>query len=360
MFGISYLLTIILSIATILISIKLFIPAAKRIGLMDYPGGRKNHAHDTPLIGGVAIFCGLCVNLLVLPIASKLYLGMLIGASLLLLVGVIDDLFNIRPKIRILAQTITALCPIFISHDLINHMGCLAFSFDLYLGILAIPFSILFMIGFINATNMLDGQDGLAAGIVFSQLVLLFGVSYYLQQLDLCLLLFAFLLLVGTFLYFNFSLSQHAKIFLGDAGSTFIAFFVAWAAIYLSQIDSNIIKPITFVWVLVLPWIDLVSVCIIRTRQGKSCFAPSHDHIHHLLRRSKVSPSSSTLLLSFLSLFSGLLGFLFAWLRISEGMQVILLFCYAIGYIIITTMLNSYKRNKHYKNDKLQPEEVTL
>lgn len=348
-----YLTTLFSSILTFIICIVVFKPAARRLGLIDLPGGRKTHMQATPLIGGIAIFCGLCVNLVALPLPSYLYQGLLIGALLLLVVGIVDDLYNIKPKFRLIAQVIAALCPIFIGNETINHLGVIVLAHDLYLGPLSIPFSILFTVGFINAINMLDGQDGLAAGVVCSQLFLLFLISNYLQQTELSLLLFIFLLLACIFLCFNIRLPwrKHASIFLGDAGSTLIAFFVAWAATYLAQIDSNIIKPITLVWIIALPWVDLVSVCLIRIRGHRSCFAPSHDHIHHLLQQRNVSVTISTLFLTLLSFTTGIFGCILAWLRIAENIQFFMFIGYFLAYVIMTTLLNSYNNRSFREND---------
>lgn len=324
-------------------SIRFLQPFAKRLGLMDSPGGRKIHQLETPLIGGLAIFLGVVVSSFFLPVASSLYLGLMIGGAILIVVGALDDFFEVRPKNRLYAQIIAILCFIFLDHCSVDYLGKIFFISDLYLNKLSIPVTILLSVGYINAINMLDGQDGLAAGIIFTQALLLFAVSLYLQEFELACLLLVFLSLIFVFLCFNapFPWRDHAIIFLGDAGSNFLGFFIAWSLIYLSQLGSSI-KPVTLLWIVSLPFFDLISVCSIRRREGRSWFEPGHDHIHHLLRHKKISVFFSTVLLSLFSLSLGMIGLLLSWFKVSEGSQLLIFLMVLGAYLIMTTLLRNH------------------
>lgn len=331
-------------------------PFAKRLNLMDHPGGRKHHQHQTPLIGGLIIFLGMCASFISLPIPSTVYLGMMLGTSALIAVGVIDDFIEIRPRFRFVAQIIAAFCLILISHCAINYLGGMFFFPNFYLSALSVPVTVFLVVGFINAVNMLDGQDGLAGGVIFTETLLLFFVSIYLKEFTLSLLLFVFLSLNVVFLCFNAPLPwrRHASIFLGDSGSNFLAFFVAWIVITLSQLESSFIKPVTLAWVVGFPFFDMTSACLIRRRSGKSWFDPSHDHIHHLLQRRNIPLFWSTFGLSMLSLALGSTGFFLAWMHVAEGWQFIL-FLGALGsYLSFTKRLNTDEKEMPYDDGGLQ------
>lgn len=313
------------------------------LGLMDHPGGRKNHLNATPLVGGIAIYIGLCLSLLLLPIASGVFFDMLVGAFLLILIGAADDRFETPPRLRLIVQISALLVLIFIGNHCIHYIGSIFFLPDVHLNKLSIPLTVILGLGFINAINMLDGQDGLAGSIVFTEIILLFLVSAYLNHMAVALILLTFLVLLFIFLCFNapFPWRRHASVFLGDAGSNFVAFFVVWAVIYLSQVESNVVKPITLIWIVAFPFFDMTSACIIRQREGRSWTTAGHDHIHHSLQRRNVPVFWSTFLISAFSMSLGILGLFLAWEAVSEGVQSILYLVCFIGYLMVAGFLNS-------------------
>ncbi|GGI81954.1 MraY family glycosyltransferase [Legionella impletisoli] len=322
-------------------------PLARVLNLMDYPGGRKAHLKATPLIGGIAIFFGLVLSVYYLPISKELYHHVLLGSFILLLIGAVDDRFDIRPRLRLVIQISAIFYMILAGKFCLNYVGEIFYFTDIYLHKISIPLTLILTLGFINAINMLDGQDGLAGGVVLTESLLLFAVSYYLGQTQLALLLLTFIGLLAVFLLFNMPLPwrHRASVFLGDSGSNFMAFFIAWCVIYLSQIESQIIKPITLIWIVAFPFFDMTSACLIRTKQKRSWADPGHDHIHHLLRKFNIPVFWSTFLLSGLSLGYGLLGVLFAWGQVSEGLQSYLyLVCFA-SYLLFTNWLSREHRN---------------
>lgn len=310
--------------------------------LVDYPGGRKNHFDPTSLIGGIAIYAGLCLSLFFLPVPRALFFDMIAGSFLLIFIGILDDRFEIYPWFRLIVQIAAILCLILIGHHGISYIGSIFFLTDVHLGYLSILLTIILGVGFINAINMLDGQDGLAGSVIFTQVILLFLVSLYLRQSPMALILLTFLGLITVFLYFNAPLPwrRNASVFLGDSGSNFLGFFVAWAVICLSQIESEVIKPITLIWIVAFPFFDLTSVCLMREYQGRAWTNPGRDHIHHLLQRKQISIGWSTIFLSGLSLSFGILGLFLAFFNIYEGTQSILFLLLLVAYVLITIVLN--------------------
>ena len=320
---------------------------AKPLGLIDYPGGRKNHEDQTPLIGGIGIFLGLSVAAHFLPVPESMYHHAIVGSFVLLFLGAIDDRFDISPGSRLFTQLGTILYLIFIGHHGISYIGGVFYLSDVHLGLLMIPLTMVLMLGFINAINMLDGQDGLAGSIVLTEASLLCIVSFWVGEEGMGLLLIALIAMLIVFLSFNFPLKfrPHAKVFLGDSGSNFLAFFIAWSVIYLSQVESQTFSPITLIWIVALPFFDMTSACLKRSRQGRSWANAGHDHIHHVLKNKNVSKIRSTLMISFLSFLLGATGLILAYYKISEGFQSYLfLFCY-ITYILIMNKLDNHKKS---------------
>lgn len=327
-----------IAMAATLFCVWLLRPLAHHIGFVDRPGGRKRHSHNTPLIGGVAMFFGFCFALLTLEQSLQPYRGLLAGASLLILMGVVDDFKELRPKLRLVGQLGAALMLTAWSGELISNLGNLFFLGDLQLYLWAFPFTVLFVVGFINAMNMLDGQDGLAGGVALTQCVLLFIISVQqgLHNDTRMLAIIAILLMV--FLGFNMRTPwrKKASIFMGDSGITFIAFSIAWFAIDLSQTNTKAVEPMTILWILAFPLFDLIAVCVYRIRQGKPVLHASRDHFHHVLHVAGMSVQLSTFLLCLLSLILGVVGIIMNYLGVPEGWQFV---CFAVAFTAYMTLV---------------------
>lgn len=342
----AYIQTISMAMVSTLIAIFILNKLATSLGLIDHPGGRKTHARQTPLIGGIAIFIGLTLAAHFHPVSSALYEHVLMGSFVLLLIGALDDRFEVSPKLRMLIQVSAILFLMVMANTGLYYIGSIFYLPDMYLGLLAFPLTVVLMLGFINAVNMLDGQDGLAGGVVFSQVTLLALISYVVGEHALSLLLVSLLAVLSVFLYFNLPMPwrKHAKIFLGDSGSNFLAYFIAWSVIYLSQASTIHIKPMTLIWIVAFPFFDMTSACLKRSLEKRSWADAGHDHIHHLLRLRGMSSIHSTLVIILISTSYGLLGLWLTWHRVSEGLQsLIFLACYG-GYLTST-----YRLGRKYK-----------
>jgi UDP-GlcNAc:undecaprenyl-phosphate/decaprenyl-phosphate GlcNAc-1-phosphate transferase len=325
-----------IAIVAILAFIGLFRRLAIRLGLVDHPGGRKQHERAVPLIGGIAIFFGFCFALLSLPISLQPYRGLIAGSALLLTIGIIDDFRELDSKVRLLGQISAALLLIFWGHNQVSILGDLLFLGDIYLGFWSILFTVILVVGFLNSMNMIDGQDGLAAGVALGQVALLSYLCWHAQRMTDLTVLSILGSLLAVFLLFNmrFPWQKHAVIFLGDAGSTFIAFVVAWFAIAVGQ-SSGAIKPVVILWILAFPVFDLLHVCGIRLIQQKPLLKPGLEHFHYLLQAAGFSVAVSTWILIVLSFALGVIGILLNHFQVPEGWQffawLAVFFCYLWG-----------------------------
>ena len=208
-------------------------PLATFTGLMDYPGGRKTHSNPTPLIGGLGIYLGLLSVSILSPVLMADYQNLLVLSGLVLLIGVIDDLYQIRASLRLLLHSSVALAMTWLAEIQLDSLGDILFIGPVQLGILAVPVTIFATVGVINAVNMSDGLDGLSGGLVTISLVFLSIAA--LVAGESAVLSFSQLLSVAllAFLTFNFRMlwKQSALLYLGDAGSTLLGFILAWLII---------------------------------------------------------------------------------------------------------------------------------
>ena len=336
-----------MAIFTVQTCLYLLKPMAMHVGLVDTPGGRKKHLIAVPLIGGIAIFMGLCFSLLALDISLRDYRGLLAGSAILLLLGILDDFRELRPRVRLIGQCMAAILLMQSGHLMINQLGNLFFFGGVNLGVWSVVVTILFVLGIINATNMIDGNDGLAGAVVLGQGALFLLISRVFHETAHADVLCLFLASIFVFLAYNFPLpwQKHARVFLGDAGSTLLGFIIAWFAVNLLQSSLSLAymhyNPVTILWVLAYPLFDLTSVIFHRLRSGNSPFLPSRDHLHFMLIDLGVKKSVITVTLVCFSWGIGLIGILLANQFISESWQAVMFATTLIIYLSMTTFLKS-------------------
>ena len=237
---------------------------AVKIGLIDHPGGRKKHPQPVPNVGGIAMFIGFAFACLTLHVSLYPYRSLFASGALLTLVGAVDDMRELSPKMRIIAQFFAACFMIFWGNVVLQQFGNFFTLSDIHLGYWGVLLSIFAVVGLINAVNMLDGADGLAGGLTFIQLLLLCYVAYHARRYDDAKVIFLIASVVLTFLWFNFPRKNtSAKIFMGDAGSMWLGFVLTWFCISLSQPPHVSANPATFVWIMAVPIFDLINVFIL-------------------------------------------------------------------------------------------------
>jgi UDP-GlcNAc:undecaprenyl-phosphate GlcNAc-1-phosphate transferase len=261
-------------------------PIALGVGLVDRPGGRKLHIGAVPLVGGAAILIALLIGRLVFRVPWPAWMGAyLIACIAIVLMGILDDRFELKRRLRILLGVACALLIVLYGGLRITHLGALFDGGDVRLDDLAAAFSVVGIVGVMNGANLLDGANGLAGGVCLIAL-LAFAMAAGVTGAggtQLTLVLFA-----GAtcgFLVFNFRLrhSRPALAFLGDAGSLLLGFTLAVAAIHLTQRAGPHLSPIGAVWVCGVLVLDTVSLMARRMARGKNPFSADRYHLHHLL-----------------------------------------------------------------------------
>ncbi len=269
---------------------------ACRAGLIDVPGGRRQHTNAVPLVGGLAIAIGLFLVFALRGSTAPAPPTLLASMLVVLTGGVIDDRHELSARVKLLFQIVAASLLTEFGGTLLVHVGALVSPKLLGLGVAwAAPFTVLGIVGVMNGMNMIDGADGLAGGVALSAL-LWFGVAAGWAGLTghasfIALLACA----VSAYLCFNAGgpLARRYKVFLGDAGSLLIGLLLAWIAIELAMGPFHAIKPITAVWILGVPICDSVSLMLRRIAHRRSPFSADREHLHHLLQEAGLSPASA-------------------------------------------------------------------
>ncbi|NRP15381.1 undecaprenyl-phosphate alpha-N-acetylglucosaminyl 1-phosphate transferase [Marinobacterium sp. xm-a-152] len=279
-------------------------PFAVAIGLVDRPSARKLHSGSVPLIGGIAVFLSVVVYVFLTPNLSHKVLPLLATGSVLFLMGAIDDYRPLGVRTRVGVQVSCALLMVWMTGIKIDSLGSLFGSSNIELGLLAVPFTVLAVVGVTNAFNLIDGIDGLAGSMA---LIAIMGILVFQSQSGVQAG-YEYLLVLGAalipYLILNLWGGPRFKVFMGDAGSLFIGFIIVWTLIHQTQTAAFSISPTSALWCVAIPIIDTVGVMSRRVLKGDSPFKPDRNHLHHILMRAGFSSFGS---LVFLVSVSGLL-----------------------------------------------------
>ncbi len=276
-------LNIIIAFLTSLISLIILRPLAIKYNFVDYPTKRKNHTGNIPLIGGGCVFLGCLISYFLFIEFDKFSSTLLITSTLIFIHGVWDDFAHLKAKTKIAFQVFLSAIMIYVTNVKLESLGNLfGVSHPLELGILSIPITIIAVIGLTNAINMIDGLDGLAAGIVLLAItgLICFDLTLVFSPFTSILLAVASALL--PFIIFNIAPNPKIKIFLGDGGSLFLGYVISWGLIYSAENIDNF-TPSFALWCVAIPLFDFFTVIILRIVKKHSIMIARNDHVHHFL-----------------------------------------------------------------------------
>ena len=276
------ILLLVVSITAFVIT-PLFRSIARKLKIMDYPGGRKLQANPVAYLGGLAIITPITLGSFILfftsvtiDIKQQLYLGLILPALAIALVGLLDDIYQISPWPRFISQSAVGVITSFILY--LSGSGVEIFDNQL----LNSSATILWVVTIINALNFIDNMDGLATSISMVASLALFILSYINNQ----------------YLVAALSLAIFASC-LGDAGSLYLGFLLAAISIRIDlDNDSAPIRALVLILILAIPVIDTTQVVVSRIAKGKSPFQGGRDHISHLLLSRGLSQRSVLFILT--------------------------------------------------------------
>jgi UDP-GlcNAc:undecaprenyl-phosphate/decaprenyl-phosphate GlcNAc-1-phosphate transferase len=317
-----YFVTFIIALVISYLTTPLMRKIALRFMVMDKPTSLvKTHRQPTPYMGGLAIYFAFMIAIFLatifLGLEWKNIWGIVIGGTIIMFLGLIDDISSLPISLRFIVQILSAVVLIIFN---INIM----FISPNYMAIL---FTILWVVGITNAFNIIDVMDGLSAGVAtIASLALLFialpSEGVYVN--------FASAALAGAaigFLRYNFSLKpdKHASIFMGDAGSLFIGFVLAALSMGTSYTTMNNIGLFSPLLILGIPIYDTLFVMLLRYRQGKSIFKGSRDHIALRLESLGFNRKKVVLIIYFFSILLSLAALAVTKVRLTWAIYIYLL-----------------------------------
>ena len=272
---------------------------ADRWGLVDRPGGRKRHGVPVPLTGGIAVVIGFMLALTVSFGAFGDYIALFAGIALLAVTGLLDDLGEMSPTSKMLAQVLAAVFMTSWGTNYLVNLGNLFGTGAVDLHDWAIPVTVFAAIAVINSVNMFDGLDGLAGSLVLVILLFFTGFAWAVIDPNAAKILAVLAGAMAGFLVFNlpWPLRGRHRTFLGDAGSMALGLAVSWFAVALTQRKGASVPPPVMLWVLGIVLMDVFTVTVRRLARRRSPMAPDRDHIHHVLLRRGFGPRKALAIL---------------------------------------------------------------
>lgn len=273
---------------------------AIKIGATDKPNYRKVHEKIMPRLGGLAIYVSFLIGFLVFLPNTIHYLPIMIGATIIVFVGILDDLFQKSAKFKFIMQLVAATIPVIggFKIDFIT----IPFADRIEFGFLAIPITILWIVAITNAINLIDGLDGLAAGIAAIAFLTISGLAVSMGNIPIALISFMMLGSTLGFLIFNF---YPAKIFMGDTGSLFLGYMISVIAVTGLFKNVALFSLLVPIIILAIPILDTLFAIIRRIIHKKPISAPDKSHLHHcILKLGYTHKQTVILIYGMSSLFS--------------------------------------------------------
>lgn len=315
--------------------VPLVINFSKKEGLVDVPNERKIHTKPISRIGGVAIWASTMLAFLCLVFMSyypygSLLSGILLGGSLMFLLGLVDDIYNLNAKFKLFLQVSVATLVYLLGVQINN----IPFIGDI--GIFSYPITLLWIVGISNAVNFIDGVDGLAGSVITVNAVTLAIIAVAMTPPNPISALIGFILAGSmlAFLTYNFN---PAKIFMGDSGALFSGFLLATISITGVMKAATLAILLPFL-VLAVPIMDITFSSLRRILKGQSPFVADSEHIHHKLLHAGFSQKKTVVILTSVAIIAGAIASLFL------GSSVIKhYFIYILAIVGVMLLLNFMK-----------------
>ena len=287
--------------------IPIFKGLAVRVNVMDVPNDRKVHSYPMPKSGGIAMALGVLVSIFFWVPTTEFVSAVLIGAGIIVLFGLIDDVLNLEWKIKLAGQCAAALVVILYGGVKIKCLGMLLPD-DVFLpDWFAIPFTLIAIVGVTNAINLSDGLDGLAGGISLLSFICIGCLAYCGENIVIALLSIAVVGAILGFLRFN---TYPAVLFMGDAGSQLLGFLAVTLSLALTQGNTSFTPLLPLIF-LGFPVLDTLTVMFERVVGGRSPFVADKNHFHHKLIRLGLYHTEAVLVIYIFQAFLVTFAFVF-------------------------------------------------
>ncbi|MDT8903749.1 glycosyltransferase family 4 protein [Anaeroselena agilis] len=293
---------------------------AIKAGALDAPDARKVHTSPIPRMGGLAIYMGFLVAVLASLHISHEIAGLLVGGTVILIVGIVDDLKHLSAKTKLLGQIAAAL--VLVVFDVRIEWLTNPFGDMIYLEYFSIPLTVLWVVGLTNTVNLIDGLDGLAAGVSTIASITILLVALQQNFWTVAIMTAALAGSALGFLQHNFN---PAKIFMGDTGSMFLGYMLAAVSILGTVKSAATIALVVPIVALGLPIMDTAFAIIRRYTNGRPIFKPDKGHLHHRLLEMGLTQKQAVLLMYTISGCLGLSAIALTEVNKGYGALIILL-----------------------------------
>jgi len=228
----------------------------------------------------------------------------------------------------------------------LSTLGNVLFGYPLLLGVAGYLVTVFAVIGAINAFNMIDGIDGLL-GILACITFGFLGIIFYMgERENVAMWCLALVVACLPYILLNLGVPWGAKfkVFMGDAGSMLIGFTVIWLLIIASQGEDAVMRPVTALWIIALPLMDMMRVMISRLRRGCSPFRPDREHLHHILMRAGFSGRGTLIVMAIGQVLCGMTGIILEGFHVSDYWQLLL---FIISFVCLLYAMRSVEKLKN-------------
>lgn len=313
---------------------------SSHLNLLDLPEKRKVHNKPVPFVGGLIIFLSIVFSSFIFNY-NYFFNYLIFNSSLIIIIGFIDDKYNLSPYTRLFFQFSTCFI-MFGSGLIITNLGSYYLLGTIELNIFSYLFTALSIVILINAFNFIDGIDGLCAGMFISSLILLLIFSYFESNKNFYEYSFIFNILMVTLIFLIFNIfSNKLKIFLGDSGSMLLGLFLGWLIVYYTS-EKESFHPVLALYIISYPIFDFLTVFFRRLfYEKKNPMLSDKFHFHHLLLSKFYSHKIVSLILNSSNIIIGLSGFIiynFYGSTICFFSYIIMLLLYNLLYYKLFTL----------------------
>lgn len=341
---INIFLIVLVTFLTSFLSMPLIKKIAVHINAIDIPNERKVHTKPIPRLGGLGIYISFLVGYMLFAEGSFQMISILIGGFLIILVGIIDDINPVKARYKLLVQIVAACIVVFYGNIVLNHITMLGLNMTFPVPLNYI-ITVVFIVAITNAINLIDGIDGLAAGVSSIYFVTISIIAFILSLTNGLDVILSLIMLGATlgFLAHNF---YPASIFMGDSGSLFLGFTIAVIALlgFKAATITSLLVPLL---ILAIPIFDTILAILRRLIKHQSIGKPDKEHFHHQLLKMKFSTRVTVLIIYAINILFASVSIFFVL-----GDEDIAMFIYIILMIILlfvvlkTDILYKHKKKK--------------
>lgn len=357
-----YMINVVVSFAVAMAISFAMTPVAKsfaqRVGAIDVPDARRVHDHPIPRMGGLAIFIGFVLSVALFAEIDRQLQGILLGAVIVVTVGVIDDIVQLKAIVKLIFQILAALVAVYhgVEIDILSSLNFFGTGEYFSLGALSIPITVFWIVAITNSVNIIDGLDGLAVGVSAISSIVMLVLSILVADGSVAVVIAG---LAGACIGFMPYNLNPAKIFMGDSGSLLLGYVLSTVSIIGLFKFYAIISFVVPFLVLAFPLFDTTFAFFRRILKGQSPMHADRGHLHHRLIDMGMSQKQAVAVLYSVSAVLGLVAVVLTTGGIMRVVLIVVTFAVAIivtAFITKTTYQAIEEHKRNCENDKPKPD----